>query len=87
MKAKFKPIVQQATSTAGVTAAYKQLIDKAAPVTAFIKIPAVDLDEYVTDKAMGGLFQTVAIEEKKIRENPAARTTEVLKSVFGLLKK
>jgi hypothetical protein len=47
----------------------------------------VDLDGYVTTKAMDGLFKMVAEEEKRIRENPVARTTQVLKSVFGLLQK
>ena len=42
-----------------------------------------DLDAYVTDKAMDGLFTMVAKEEEKIRENPAARVTDLLKKVFG----
>ncbi len=42
-----------------------------------------DLSKYVTQKALDGLFTTLAGEEKKIRDNPAARTTELLKKVFG----
>jgi hypothetical protein len=42
-----------------------------------------DLDQYVTDKSLKGLFYLVAVEEKKIRQDPAARTTELLKKVFG----
>jgi len=42
-----------------------------------------DLDEYVTDKALDGLFLMVAEEEKKIRRDPAARVTDLLKEVFG----
>jgi hypothetical protein len=42
-----------------------------------------DLDQYVNDKALDGLFVMVAQEEKKIRQNPAARTTDLLKEVFG----
>jgi hypothetical protein len=43
----------------------------------------VDLDEYVTERALEGLFTVLAQEEKKIRDDPAARTTELLKKVFG----
>ncbi len=42
-----------------------------------------DLNAYVTTKAIGGLFTLLADEERKIRENPLARTTELLKRVFG----
>ena len=44
---------------------------------------SVDLDRYVTTKAMDGLFYMVGQEEKKIRTDPAARVTDLLKSVFG----
>ena len=44
---------------------------------------SLDLDDYVTNKSLDGLFFMVGEEEKKIRTNPAARTTELLKSVFG----
>jgi hypothetical protein len=46
-------------------------------------VPSLDLDTYVTNKALDGLFKMVAEEEKKIRTNPAARTTDVLRKVFG----
>jgi hypothetical protein len=41
------------------------------------------MDQYVTDKALDGLFLMVAEEEKKIRQDPMARTTDLLKKVFG----
>ena len=44
---------------------------------------AFDLDQYVTDRGLDGLFHMLAIEEKKIREDPAARVTDLLKKVFG----
>ena len=47
----------------------------------------LDVDAYVAGKAMDGLFKVVAEEEKRIRENPAARTTDLLKQVFGAVKK
>ncbi len=45
------------------------------------------MDAYVTNKAMDGLFKMVAEEEKRIRQNPVARTTDLLQRVFGALKK
>jgi len=44
---------------------------------------SLDLDDYVTNKSLDGLFKVVGEEEKKIRTNPMARTTDLLKSVFG----
>jgi hypothetical protein len=44
---------------------------------------SLDLDGYVTEKAMDGLFIKLAAEERRIRENPLARSTELLKKVFG----
>jgi hypothetical protein len=43
----------------------------------------VNLDQYVTGKTLDGLFKVAADEEKQIRENPRARTTELLQKVFG----
>jgi hypothetical protein len=43
----------------------------------------VDIDQYVTTKALDGLFYVVAQEEKKIRTDPAARVTDLLKEMFG----
>jgi hypothetical protein len=81
---KFKPIVSEATDKTGVTSAYKQLTGKAAPLLGGImKGSSLDLDQYVTDKSLDGLFQYIAKEEKSIRENPAARTTDILKKVFS----
>lgn len=84
---KFSPIVQQAMTKCGTTAAYQQLLDKAKGVTPLFSNPSLDLNAYVTSKAMDGLFKTVAEEEKRIRENPVERSTELLKSVFGSLQK
>ena len=43
----------------------------------------LDLDDYVTAKTLDGLFATIAEQEQSIRQNPAARTTDLLKKVFG----
>lgn len=93
---KFLPIVKAATDKTGVTLAYKQLMAKANPEGAlgsfgssFLKaanIDTVDVDSYVTSMALDGLFKMVAEEEKTIRENPVARTTDLLQKVFGAIK-
>jgi len=52
-------------------------------MTSLLSSNATDLDGYVTEKTLDGLFLMVAEEEKRIRENPMARTTDLLKKVFG----
>jgi len=81
---KMLPIVKQATEKTGVTAAYKQLMQHGSSISQFMgQSNSVDLDGYVTSKAMDGLFKMVAAEEKNIRQNPVARSTDLLKKVFG----
>lgn len=65
----------------GVTRSYLDLEQSARSVP-FARAFAFDLDQYVTDKALDGLFIMVAEEEKKIRLDPVARTTDLLKKVF-----
>jgi hypothetical protein len=89
---KFLPIVQEATSQTGVTATYKNLMAKANSTlggfSSFLpKSSAFDVDEYVTNKSLDGLFTMIGDEEKRIRENPQARTTELLQKVFGAIKR
>ena len=66
----------------GVTRSYNAVTAKV-PSTPFMKPESVDLNHHVTTKALDGLFYMVGQEEKKIRTNPAARTTDLLKKVFG----
>ena len=81
LTARFKPIVAQSTASVGATRKYKDLNAK---VTQYLPgYQMQDLDAYVTDRALAGLFTTLAGEELKIRQDPAARTTELLKRVFG----
>lgn len=87
---KMAPIIKQATEKAGVTASYKKLVDQANAGTVgsfFSKLKydtaSLDVDSYVTQKASDGLFKMIAEEEERIRQNPAARTTELLQKVFG----
>lgn len=49
----------------------------------FTTEPALDLSAYITDGALDGLFDTLAREEREIRRDPAARSTELLRQVFG----
>lgn len=96
--ARFYPIVQKATGQTGVTAAYKNLMDKASVAQGLGSLggslgdsllgkDSMDIDAYVTNKALDGLFKMVAQEEQQIRQNPVARTTDMLQKVFGALKK
>lgn len=82
----FKPIISTSMNEVGVTRSYKDMISKydLLPfVKTFTQSEALDLDHYVTNKAVNGLFYMVAQEEKKIRTDPAARVSDLLKTVFG----
>ena len=78
----FKPSVSESMNQVGVTQKYNTMMDKV-PAVPFAKPESVDLNRYVTIKALDGLFHMVGQEEQKIRTNPAARTTDLLKKVFG----
>jgi hypothetical protein len=82
LQSTFKPVVNQAMSEVGVTRAYKT-VDQKIRTLPFTESLRFDLDQYVTDKALDGLFIMLAEEEKKIRRDPAARVTDLLKRVFG----
>jgi hypothetical protein len=81
---KFTPIVETAMTEVGVTRLYQEL-EKT--VTGLMPLGIgdmfkTDLPQYVTGKALDGLFYMVAAEEKKIREDPKARVTELLEKIF-----
>ncbi len=78
----FKPIVSNAMNEVGVTRQYKQLVGRYENIP-FVKKETFDVDQYVVTKALDGLFHMVGEEETKIRKNPTARTTDLLKEVFG----
>jgi Protein of unknown function (DUF4197) len=80
--AAFKPIVSQKVSEVGTTRAYKNMMGRYESVPLVGK-QSLDLDDYVTNKSLDGLFHMVGEEEKKIRTDPVARTTDLLKLVFG----
>ncbi|MES2761408.1 MAG: DUF4197 domain-containing protein [Bacteroidota bacterium] len=85
LKAQFMPVVKEAVAKVKVTAYWKPL------ATAYNKLPGVkkqnpDLDDYVCTKAANGLMTLIKDEEAKIRKDPMARVTDILKKVFGFKK-
>lgn len=79
----FKPIIDTSLNEVGATRYYNQLDDKLSSVPVVGQELDMDLQDYVTDQALNGLFVMLAQEEQKIRDNPAARTSEILQQVFG----
>lgn len=82
---KFKPVIQNSLNKVNATRLYTDLINT------YNKIPLVqkmnpNLDDYATQKAIEGLFVMVAQEEMKIRQNPEARTSDLLQKVFAAQK-
>lgn len=82
LKEKFKPVISNSLQKVSATRYYGDIVNT------YNKIPFTEdvnpnLDDYATDKAIEGLFTMIAKEEKSIRENPMARTTDLLKRVFG----
>jgi hypothetical protein len=82
LHAAFRPSVETVMNDVGVNRQYNELIGKYQSVP-FAKSIAFDVNDYVTEKTTDGLFFVVGQEEKKIRTNPAARVTDLLKDVFG----
>ncbi len=77
----FKPIISSSMDEVGVTRSYKNMMARYESIQ-FVDKLSLDLDHYVTNKALDGLFYMVGQEEKKIRTDPAARVTDLLKTVF-----
>ena len=78
----FKPIISTSMDEVGATRSYKNMMSKYESIP-FMDKQSLDLDHYVTNKSLDGLFYMVGQEEKKIRTDPAARVTDLLKTVFG----
>jgi hypothetical protein len=83
LRSRFHPIVRQKIETVGISRVYGRIADAYNRITPTGTERLVDLDEYVTDRALAGLFTILATEERKIREDPLARTTDLLRRVFG----
>jgi hypothetical protein len=83
---RFLPIVKTATAKVGVAQKYNDYAEKGASLGVIDKGDA-NLDEYVTGKALDGLYLMVAEEEKKIRKDPAGTGRAIIGKVFGALQK
>jgi hypothetical protein len=83
---RFLPIVKKSTAKVGVAQKYNEYAEQGAALGLVNKADA-NLDEYVTQKALDGLYFMVAEEKKKIRKDPAAAGTAILRKVFGTLQK
>ncbi len=82
LRERYEPVVREHMAETGVYRVYQPLRES------YNRLPGVpelelDLDRYVTDRALDGLFTVLAEEEGRIREDPAARTTELLREYFG----
>jgi len=80
----FRPFVEKTMNDNSVTQQYEALSGELKSIP-FVNSEDLDINKYVVGKALDGLFYMLAEEEKKIRKNPAARTTDLLKEVFGKL--
>jgi hypothetical protein len=78
----FKPAVSASMNDAGVPGSYKAMMEKYQSLP-FMKPVSLDLDHYVTEKSLDGLFTMVGEKEREIRTNPAAQVTTLLRKVFG----
>ena len=83
LEAAMLPVIREATARVGVTRRYKQFVGRAGFLDRWIEPKSLDIDRYVTQKTLDGLFIKMADEEKRIRKDPVARTTELLRKVFG----
>jgi hypothetical protein len=85
LRVKFLPIVKKATARVGLAQKYNEYAQKGAKF-GLVKKEQANLDDYVTQKALDGLFYMVAEEEKKIRQDPVKAGSDIIRKVFGALK-
>ena len=82
LRERYLPIVQAKMADVGLYRIYGELMD-AYSALPLVTRPALDLDAYITERALDGLFSVLAAQERRIRDDPAARTTDLLRRVFG----
>ena len=82
LRARFKPVATSAMPEVGLYEVYTQIVSRYDQIP-FTKPPAVDLEAFVADQTLAALFTEIAKEEGRIREDPAARSTALLRRVFG----
>ena len=86
LTAAFKPVVEKTMDENGVMKQYKGLTEQYQSIP-FAKNESFDVNKYVVEKALDGLFYELADQERQIRKDPAKRTTALLKEVFGAVRK
>ena len=86
LRKRFLPIVKKSTAKVGLAQTYNQYAQQGAAL-GLVKQEHANLDDYVTQKALDGLYFMVAQEELKIRQDPVGTASSILKKVFGELKK
>ncbi len=82
LQRRFRPIIESNMQEVGLYKSYEQVVDAYARLP-LVNAPSLDLTEHVTNATLDGLFKVLGDEETKIRRDPAARTTELLRQVFG----
>ena len=82
LRSRFEPVAAAAMEEVGLYGIYRGLVDRYEQIP-FTKPPSVDLEGYVADQTLAALFAEIAKEEMRIREDPAARSTALLRRVFG----
>jgi len=82
---KFLPTVKRATDRVSLAQKYNQFAGEGAKF-GLIKGDAVNIEQYVTDKTLDGLYLMIGEQERAIRQNPAAATSAIVSKVFGALK-
>jgi hypothetical protein len=82
---KFLPIVKQATDRVGLAQKYDQLAGEGEKM-GLLKGDSANIEQYVTDKTLDGLYTMIGEEEKAIRQNPAAAASAIVSKVFGALR-
>ena len=83
---RFLPIVKKATAKVQLADKYNEYAQKGVQF-GLVKKEQANLDDYVTQKTLDGLFYMVAEEEKKIRQDPVKAGSDIIKKVFGALQK
>jgi Protein of unknown function (DUF4197) len=86
LREKFLPIVKKATAKVKLAEKYNQYAQKGVQF-GLVKKEQANLDDFVTQKALDGLFYMVAEEEKKIRQDPVKAGSDIIRKVFGALQK
>ncbi|MFJ2687763.1 DUF4197 domain-containing protein [Pseudomonas sp. NPDC087342] len=84
IRAKFLPIVKQATDQVGLAKQYNSFAGQAATL-GVVDAKSANIESYVTEQALNGLFEMIGKQEETIRQNPAAAATSLAKKVFGTL--